>query len=219
MNSIGSYVVTVFVLWSGVSIAAMASDVFVAPFGGYSLAATSFDIQASAAENSNDKGTIKIAESEHVGFMVGVNTNDPGNVYFLYSHQSTELQSAGMFVASVVSVVNSPNIGLGVDYFHLGGSLFFPNGNLKPYVTASLGLTQMRPNGDYTTESRFSMGFGGGVEYALTQRFAMFADVRGFATFINSDQTLFCDGNLCFWFIRSDLMWQAQANFGLKLAF
>jgi len=185
------------------------AEVFVAPFAGYSFGASEFDI---TADNTGEPGSLKISESNHYGFMAGVTTKDPGDIYFLYSHQGTELRSGGSFSPNVITDLN-------VDYFHLGGSLFFPNGNLKPYVTASLGLTQMRPGDNYSTESRFSMGFGAGIEYQMTEAFSLFADARGYATFVNSSSALFCDGGECLWSISSDIMWQGQANLGLKLKF
>jgi len=183
------------------------AEVFVAPYGGYSFGASEFSIAA-----TNEPGALKISESEHYGFMAGITTKDPGNIYFLYSHQGTDLRSSGNFSPSIITDLN-------VDYFHLGGSLFFPNGNFKPYVTASVGLTQMRPGDNYSTESRFSMGFGAGIEYQMTHAFSLFVDARGYATFISSDSALFCDGGNCLWSISSDIMWQGQANVGVKLKF
>ncbi|ABV35582.1 conserved hypothetical protein [Shewanella sediminis HAW-EB3] len=191
-----------------ISTQAMA-EVFVAPFGGYSFGASDFSI---TDEKTDELGSLKISESNHYGFMAGVTTKDPGDIYFLYSHQGTELRSGGSFSPNVITDLN-------VDYFHLGGSLYFPNGNLKPYVTASLGLTQMRPGDNYSTESRFSMGFGAGIEYQMTEAFSLFADARGYATFVNSSSALFCDGGDCLWSISSDIMWQGQANLGVKLKF
>ncbi|NRB22761.1 outer membrane beta-barrel protein [Shewanella sp.] len=189
--------------------ASASAEVFVAPFAGYSFAASEFDV---IETHTNEQGKVKIAEAANYGLMMGVTTNDPGNIYFLYSSQSTDLRNGGSFSADSV-------IDLTVDYFHIGGSLFFPNGNLKPYVTVSMGVTNIRPSGDYSNESRFSMGFGGGLEYEVTPTVSLFADVRGYATFVNTDNALFCHGGQCTWNIHADIMWQGQANAGVKLTF
>jgi hypothetical protein len=63
------------------------------------------------------------------------------------------------------------------------------------------------------------MGIGGGAEYRMTQNFALFADLRGYATFIDSDSSLFCNEDQCLWHVTSDVMWQVQANLGVKLSF
>ena len=190
------------------------AEVFVAPFGGYSFGASEFNIKSSGVGNfvKDEEGELKVSESAHYGVMLGFTTHDPGDIYLIYSHQSTDLRTSSNFSPT-------PITDLDLDYLHLGGSLYFPNGNLKPYVTASVGLTSMRPGGEYSNETRFSMGFGAGMEYQLTESVSMFVDARGYATFISSDSTLFCDGGECLWSISSDIMWQGQVNAGLKLRF
>ncbi|QYJ78131.1 outer membrane beta-barrel protein [Shewanella acanthi] len=189
------------------------SEVFVAPFGGYSFGGNSFDLNElddSQVETGNKKG-ISIEEGEHYGLMVGLSTNDPGNIYLMFSRQSSELRSGGL---------DSPDLltNLDVDYIHLGGTLYFPRGDFRPYVTATAGVTRLMAQG-WSTETRFSMGLGVGAEYRLASNLSLFGDIRGNATFINSDSALFCNANTCLWHITSDLMWQAQANLGLKLSF
>ncbi|WP_110455976.1 outer membrane beta-barrel protein [Shewanella algidipiscicola] len=182
---------------------------FVAPFGGYSFAATEFD----AIElNTQTQSGINISESGHYGIMVGIHTRDPGNVYLLYSHQATELNRRGNVTPKQLTTLD-------VDYLHVGGSLYFSHGVLRPYITTSLGLTQMRPDNDYGNETRFSMGFGAGIEYQVNPRLSLFTDARAFATFVSSDNALFCDASQCIWQISADIMWQGQVNAGLKLRF
>lgn len=186
-----------------------ATELFVAPFGGYSFAASELDVLETETE---DSGTLKVAESANYGVMLGFNTKDPGNVYFLYSRQDSDLRTGGNFSDQVVTDIT-------VDYFHVGGTLFFPNGDFKPYVTASLGLTHMSPTGQYSNESRFSIGFGGGIEYVVAPSVSLFADVRGYGTFMSSDSSLFCSDGFCKWTIDAETMWQGQANAGIKFTF
>lgn len=185
------------------------AEVFVSPFGGYSFGSSEFDI--GEVNTPESTGSLKISESEHYGVMVGVTTNDPGNIYFLYSTQQTDLRSSS-FTSDVFTDID-------VDYFHIGGSLFFPKGKLKPYVTASAGATHMRPSNDFSSETRFSMGLGGGVAYDISPKVSLFADVRGYATFVNSDNTFFCGPSECLWHISADVMWQGQANVGLEVRY
>lgn len=185
------------------------AEVYVAPFAGYSFAGSEFDISSTA---STDNGQGKIAESENYGLMLGITTKDPGNVYLLYSHQATDLKGAGNFSPEIITSME-------VDYFHVGGSLYFPNGDLRPYVTTSLGLTHMRPGDGYSNETRFSMAIGGGFEYQVSQSVSLFAEVKGYATFVDADNALFCDHAGCIWKIQSDIMWQGQANIGASFKF
>lgn len=190
---------------------------FVAPFGGYSFAASELDAsEVSSPTNTNATNTVntqvKIAESDHYGIMMGVKTKEPGDIYLLYSHQTTDLRIGGNFSPDLLTQLD-------VDYLHVGGSLYFPKGDLRPYVTVSVGLTQMRPTDEYSNESRFSMGFGLGVEYQMSDSLSFLADARGYATFVSSDNALFCDANQCVWNIHADIMWQGQVNAGIKLSF
>lgn len=189
------------------------TDMFVAPYGGYSLGGGQFDVNQIDVnkDQTGDKRSIRIEESSHYGLMLGIGTNDPGNIYLLYSRQASELKSGGLFSPDYLT-------SLDLDYIHLGGTLYFPRGDVQPYITASAGITRMMPDG-WSTETRFSMGIGGGVEYKVTPHLGLFADVRGYATFIDSDSSLFCNEDECLWHITSDVMWQVQANLGIKVSF
>ncbi|WP_198436006.1 outer membrane beta-barrel protein [Moritella sp. F3] len=187
----------------------VAAESFVAPFGGYAFGTSDF---STVDSTSQAESSVKIAESEHWGVMAGVTTSDPGSIYLLYSHQSTEF--------SIGDNLNQPEITkLDIDYLHLGGALYFPQGKFRPYITTSAGLTQMRPDNGFSNETNFSMSIGGGAEYQFTSNFALFADVRGYATFISSSQSLFCNSGNCKWLVDADLMWQGQVSIGAKLTF
>lgn len=203
-------IVPVLAALSGISGVAQAqSDFFIGGFSGYSFGSSDMDLET----NEGDSSSLKISDSNHFGFIAGVETDDPGDIYFLYSRQSTDLRTGN-------SEIETPFAHLDVDYYHLGGSLYFPKDKLRPYVTASLGMTNLRPNdsANYDNESNFSLGFGAGLEYQFTERFSAFADLRGFATFINSSSSLFCSGG-CIVNISADLMWQGQGNLGVKVKF
>lgn len=186
-----------------------AAEAFVAPFGGYSFGMSDF---SSIDNTTQEVSTAKVAESEHWGIMAGVTTPDPGNVYLLYSHQPTKLAVGSDSTQAQIT-------DLSIDYLHIGGSLYFPKGKFRPYITTSAGLTQMRPSGAFSNETNFSLGIGGGAEYQLTPRFSLFADIRAYANFISSSKSLFCDSGDCTWLVNGDLMWQGQVNMGAKLMF
>jgi len=186
----------------------------IAPYGGYSLGGGQFDLkqvdgQSLAQTSHSDK--VSIDESGHYGLMLGLTTADPGNIYLSFSRQSTDLASAGMFSPRLITP-------LVVDYIHLGGTLYFPKGDVQPYITASVGATRMQPE-FWSSETRFSLGIGGGVEYRLTPYLGLMADLRGYATFMDSDTALFCNETECLWRVTADVMWQVQANLGLTFRF
>lgn len=204
------YIKSLFVVASLLPVVSLSAnaDMFIAPYGGYSLGGNQFDIDDEAGESS---GEAKIEESSHYGIMLGMGTKDPGNIYLLFSRQSSDLKSGGLFNPDVLAPLD-------LDYIHLGGTLYFPQGDINPYITASAGITRMMPDG-WSNETRFSMGIGGGAEYHISPNWALFADVRGFATFIDNESSLFCDAEQCLWHVSADVIWQAQANIGVKFSF
>ncbi|GAA0785054.1 MULTISPECIES: outer membrane beta-barrel protein [Pseudomonadati] len=183
------------------------AEVFIAPFGGYSFGGNGLDVLV----KSDTTTDLDMSEGGSSGLIVGMTTNDPGNMYFLFSRHNTDLRQGGLSSDILTE--------LEVNYFHLGGTLYFPNGNINPYITASAGLTQLRPDKQYSSETNFSMGLGGGVAYELTDNVSIFADIRGYATFVNSTGGLFCNQASCIWQIEGDLMWQGQTNIGVAVSF
>ncbi|MCF1429135.1 MAG: porin family protein [Shewanella sp.] len=202
---------SVFALILGLTLSAQvcAEDYFVTPVGGYSFGASKLKV----SQDSNDqKDYFSISEDANYGVMMGVTTRDPGDVYLLYSHQSATLGSGGLFADKTIA-------GLAVDYLHLGGTLYFPNGNWEPYVTTTVGLTQLRPDGGLGTETRFSMGLGVGGMYRISKNLALMAEVRGFATFMDTDGYIFCGDKRCVWILEASTLVQGQANLGIQFRF
>lgn len=181
---------------------------FITPKLGYSFGASKFDVEKGA-----DAGKLTINESNNYGFTAGLTTNDPGEMFILYSHQSTQLNGNGTLAPSKLT-------DLDLDYFHLGGTLYYPKANWEPYVSASLGLTQFRlANSSFNNETRFSMGIAFGTSYRLTNHLALQAELRGFATFMESNNDLFCDTNGCVYKIDATTFMQGQANIGVQYRF
>ncbi|MBY5993014.1 outer membrane protein [Ferrimonas balearica] len=187
---------------------------FVAPLYGYTAGGTLDVTEKVTDEDGNtsreDVGKLKFDDNAHYGLMIGVETPDPGNIYLFYSKQESEFKE-GSF---------APTSGIKVDmeYYHVGGSLYFPRGDFRPYVTASLGATNIKPRSTYSSELFFSLGLGGGVEYLLMNNLAIFADYRAMITAVDNSSTLVCTGS-CVLRVEADTMIQSQANIGLRVRF
>lgn len=181
---------------------------FIQPFGGYSFAASNFKVEDSL---NNSQNRLRVKESNHYGLALGVNTFDPGNMYFLYSRMDTDLG-----YSSQQNQIISP---LTIDYFHLGGSLFYPYDHFHNYVTVTTGLTQFRPSNAFSNETRFSMGFGLGTEYLFTDYFSLTGDIRAFATIVDSNNDFLCETSQCNLRINAEVFLQGQVNLGVKFTF
>ena len=113
-----------------------------------------------------------------------------------------------------------PTSGIDVDveFYHVGGSLYYPRGDFRPYITASVGATRVKPQTVYSNETFFSMGFGLGAEYLLFEHLAVTADYRAMVTAVDSSSTLVCNGS-CALRVEGDTMIQSQFNIGLRARF
>lgn len=133
------------------------------------------------------------------------------NVQLFASGQRTTLQLAGSSPGSV---------DIGVYYLHLGGSNFFEGrAGQGGYVAGGLGATWMSPSGaGFNSEVRPSASLAIGYEHTVNPSLALRAELRGYATLINSSGGFFCSGG-CVVSLQGDAMFQAAALVGLSMRF
>jgi hypothetical protein len=141
---------------------------------------------------------------------------DPNRqVQLFFSHQSTELRNV------VRNDGSTETVPLDISYAHLGGTYFFEAGIGKPgvYVVGGLGVTYLAPDLDgLSSEIRPSMNIGFGYEQPLGTALALRFEVRGYATLVNSNSSLFCSGG-CTVNIKGDVITQAEVMLGLSVRF
>ncbi|MBY5922388.1 outer membrane beta-barrel protein [Ferrimonas balearica] len=187
---------------------------FIAPMYGYTAGGTLDVTEKITDENGFTSretiGELKFDDDSHYGLMLGLETADPGNIYLFYSKQQSVFKE-GSF---------APTSGIDVDvaYYHLGGSLYYPRGDFRPYVTASVGATHIKPQETFSSETFFSLGLGLGAEYLLFEHLALTADYRAMFTAINNSTSLVCDEG-CTVRVEADTMIQSQFNVGLRVRF
>ncbi|QVK23945.1 outer membrane beta-barrel protein [Shewanella dokdonensis] len=178
---------------------AIAAEVFVTPYAGYS-----FGGQGLAVNGVDDYRSGKAEDSSHLGVMLGFTLSPLSDSYFLYSHQQTDLLQQ-------VDGREQRFDALSVDYWHAGGTLYFSRDNLQPYVTGSFGLTRLQPEQSLDASSYFSMSLGVGAQLFLTDNLALLTEVRGFATFVGNDKRFDCYQNQqCTWYYSGDTVWQGR---------
>ena len=124
-----------------------------------------------------------IEESEAFGLILDVPLRGGFMIELLLSHQETEAEiDDGLF---------EPSLGLGdvsVTYGHVGILYGWPIGHVEPFVVGSLGATLLDPDVPGSDEeTRFSVGFGGGLKLFPTDHGGLRLEARGFWTDLGDD--------------------------------
>jgi hypothetical protein len=109
---------------------------------------------------------------------------------------------------------------LSVRYLHLGGTVHFSDrAGEGAYLAGGLGATWFSPSAPgYESGLRPSLSLALGYAQPLGKQFALRAELRGYASFINSSGGFLCSGG-CVAVLKGDAFAQAQALIGLTARF
>jgi hypothetical protein len=185
----------------------------ITPFGGYRMGGK-FDTQESATGQSR---SVDLENSGSWGVDVGI-YRDPSSFYeFLYSSQTANLDSSD-------PVFN--RVDVTTDYIQFGGTLLFADEYwVVPYFSFTVGATLFDASGGYDSDTKFSISAGTGLRLPFSDHFAATLGLRGFLTFVNSDNDLFCvsrpqEGQSgCLLKTSGETYFQGEATAGLTLRF
>lgn len=135
----------------------------------------------------------------------------------LYARQSTEVDTEGLFV-------DDPLLDVDVDYIHFGGTYRFEGSNVLPFISLTIGVTQVDPApSDFDSENFFSFSFGGGWQLNATKRLGVRLEARTFVTNVDSDSKIFCQsglgGGACLIEIDAESLTQWEARAGIVFRF
>ena len=148
----------------------------------------SYGYQFGSKLNYKRSNYLKISDSGQFGLTLGYETFDDTMIELSYTHQSTSVRIRDVF--------ESPNeqrlADLAGDWIMIGGTRYFPNGNIRPFAGGALGLVIISPsnenrdltNRSYSSETNFAFSFKAGVNI-------MFSDHIG----INIQGNLMCPVN------------------------
>ena len=162
---------------------------------------------SSSLEDAETGETIDLKETDSLGIILSMKKNLDTNYDFLFSRQNTELKSS--------TVTES----LRIDYYHLGGTIFYDYDKLHPFVSGGLGATHISPANDaFSSETKFSLSVGGGLRFPLTQNVGLRLEARGYGTVVSSGGTIMCSGG-CVAKFTGTLFMQFEALAGLSIAF
>jgi opacity protein-like surface antigen len=178
---------------------AYAQDYEITPIAGWRT--------SSSLEDADTGETIHLKETDSFGIILSMKKSPDSNYDFLFSRQNTELQSSGTTES------------LRIDYYQLGGTVFYDADKLHPFVSGGLGATHISPaNNDFSSTTRFSLSVGGGLKFPLSQNIGLRLEARGYGTVVSSDGTILCSGG-CVAKFTGSLFTQFEASAGLSIAF
>ncbi|MEY2852875.1 MAG: hypothetical protein RL030_7, partial [Pseudomonadota bacterium] len=166
-----------------------------------------------------DSSSFDVRDGSSFGIDLGI-YRDAGSFYeLLYGSQSSRLDTNG---------TTTEVLELRTDYYHLGGTLLFPQpNNLVAWLSMTAGVTRFSPSGNLQgeplgPESDFSMSLGGGLRIPLNPHFSIVGGVRGYLTFIDPSSRIFCVSNggaTCVFQLSGSSYFQFEGLLGLALTF
>ena len=127
----------------------------------------------------------------------------------MYSRQTTELSGHPEF----------PTLGLKMERYLLGIQEEKGEPPLRFFGVFLAGLTRFAPGlFGYDSDVRFTLGLSLGLKRALSNRFGIRAEARGFFVSVDSGGGVICRGSCLFVFCGSGL-WQGDLTAGVTMAF
>ena len=165
-----------------------------------------------ANDEASITSTIKLSEEINYGLLFAWDFDRKRQGEFLINHYNSQFSQAIDPIAS--------NNNIAVTYAHVGGNVPISDGHLPVYITGGLGLTHLSPeDGLLDDETRFSMNIGIATKIPVSEHLSFRFGGRVYATFFNSDSTIFCNEDSCAISISSDLWIQSEVNAGLTFTF
>ena len=179
-----------------------AQDYEITPFIGWRT--------SSSLEEVNTGASIDLKETDSFGFLLSLKKDRSTNYDFLFSRQDTELQS---------STTGTATEALRIDYYQIGGTVFYDYDKLLPFVTGGLGATHISPaNDNFSSETKFSLSVGGGLKVPFNKNLGLRLEARGYGTVVDSGGSIFCSGG-CVAQFSGSLFMQFEVSAGLSIAF
>ena len=154
-------------------------------------------------------------DSEAYGVTFGIPLSPWAQIELLASRQQTQLAYDEGLFGGVRGLAD-----FDVTYYHVGGLFQWGNGQIHPFLVASLGVANLNPDvPGARAENKFSGSLGGGVKIFFTDNIGLRLEGRGFWTLLdgNSDDYYWDDGCYCD-YGYSNTFDQGQASAGLIIA-
>ena len=154
-------------------------------------------------------------DSEAYGVTFGIPLSPWAQIELLASRQQTQLAYDEGLFGGVRGLAD-----FDVTYYHVGGLFQWGNGQIHPFLVASLGVANLNPDvPGARAENKFSGSIGGGVKIFFTDNIGLRLEGRGFWTLLdgNDDDYYWDEGCYCD-YGYSETFDQGQASAGLIIA-
>lgn len=156
----------------------------------------------------------ELDDTESVGVILGIGVTRGLQVELIWSRQETELIEDRFFGGG------SGRSDLDLSYYHAGVAYQWKIGQVRPFVAASLGVTELEPaRADLEGDTRASVGLGGGVKLMFSKNIGLRLEGRLLVTDTGDDDhgcdDCYCDEYDC----DNDSLAQGVLRAGLVIAF
>ncbi len=180
-----------------------------APFAGYRTG-------GSFTAETEEPTKITIDGDVTYGFAVGFGLDESWQIEFVWSRTETEMSER-------TPDFGSPDIKLfdaDVDVYHV--NLLWQYGLLqdrfRPFAFGGLGATHFKPEGDFSSETRFSLGLGGGIKVFFTDNVGFRLQGRLIPTLMQADSEIYCRPHRpCYRIYDDTYLFQGEFTFALVL--
>jgi opacity protein-like surface antigen len=151
------------------------------------------------------------------GGRLGFNFSSLMELEFEYAYFKTQFQED----PCCIFVPQPDDLGdLKIQYFMGYATFNFGHSRLVPYFTIGAGAANLDPDvpgfPNLSSDTRFTLGIGGGIKYFFTPNFALRVDGRAYSTYLGDSEVL------CGWYYVctvSNWLTNAGANGGIIIAF
>ena len=182
-----------------ISFSAHARDIEITPYIG--------QIFSSELVNSVDAKEVSVSDASHYGLAIAWQDSPNGQGQILLNRASHD------FISSSDLQEHS----FDVTYAHFSGVAQFRQRN---YVTTvSLGLGGAYFQTDNKDEIYPSLTIAIGTRYELSKNFAIVTELRGYASYIEDDNQLFCEGTSCHALLEESMWLEGTVSVGFAFKF
>lgn len=143
------------------------------------------------------------------------------NIGFSFSWQDSPNGQGQILVNTVsydfVSDTDQTQQSLDVTYAHFNGVALFKQ---ESYITTvSIGIGGANFDSGFNNELYASATVSVGTKYQISDNLSVFTEIRGYATLVDEEDNLFCQGEVCHGQFENSLWLDANISIGLSFKF